>query len=91
VKISANLLDPLGVAWQLWVGNGDPVFRVAEIATDMDADPILVGTRGGGCCARCCAARSPPVCSTRGATAADGPLTQGIGKICGTPCILWRY
>jgi nucleotide-binding universal stress UspA family protein len=44
----ARLIDPLGVTWQLWVGTGDPVSRLDEVATDVDADLIVVGTRGGG-------------------------------------------
>ncbi len=44
----ARLLDPLGVTWQLWIGNGDPVCRLDEIASDVDADLIVVGTHGGG-------------------------------------------
>jgi nucleotide-binding universal stress UspA family protein len=44
----ASLLDPLGLTWQLWVGNGDPVCRLDEIAGDVDADLIVVGTHGGG-------------------------------------------
>jgi nucleotide-binding universal stress UspA family protein len=44
----ARRLDPLGVTWQLWIGNGDPVTRLDEVATDVDADLIVVGTRGGG-------------------------------------------
>jgi nucleotide-binding universal stress UspA family protein len=44
----ARLLDPLGVTWQLWVGSGDPVTRLDEVASDVDADLIVVGTHGGG-------------------------------------------
>ncbi len=44
----ARLLDPLGVTWHLWIGNGDPVCRLDEIATDVDADLVVVGTHGGG-------------------------------------------
>ncbi len=44
----ARLLDPLGLTWQLWIGSGDPVCRLDEVATDVDADLIVVGTRGGG-------------------------------------------
>jgi nucleotide-binding universal stress UspA family protein len=44
----ARLLDPAGVTWQLWVGNGDPVCRLDEIASDVDADLVVVGTHGGG-------------------------------------------
>ncbi len=44
----ARMLDPLGVSWNLWIGSGDPASRLDEVATDVDADLIVVGTHGGG-------------------------------------------
>jgi nucleotide-binding universal stress UspA family protein len=36
------------VSWNLWIGSGDPASRLDEVATDVDADLIVVGTHGGG-------------------------------------------
>jgi nucleotide-binding universal stress UspA family protein len=44
----ARMLDPLGISWDLWIGNGDPACRLDEVAADVDADLIVVGTHGGG-------------------------------------------
>lgn len=41
-------LDPLGVRWRFRVESGDPVQRIDQLATDVDADLIVVGSPGCG-------------------------------------------
>jgi nucleotide-binding universal stress UspA family protein len=40
-------LDPLGIRWRLRIESGDPVQRINQLATAIDADLIVVGS--GGC------------------------------------------
>jgi nucleotide-binding universal stress UspA family protein len=44
----AKILDPIGVTWQLSICSGDPASRLEEMATEVDADLLVVGTHGGG-------------------------------------------
>jgi nucleotide-binding universal stress UspA family protein len=44
----AKILDPIGVTWQLSICTGDPACRLDEMATELDADLLVVGTHGGG-------------------------------------------
>jgi nucleotide-binding universal stress UspA family protein len=44
----ATILDPIGVTWELSICSGDPACRLDEIATELDADLVVVGTHGGG-------------------------------------------
>jgi nucleotide-binding universal stress UspA family protein len=44
----ARMLDPAGITWNLWIGSGDPATRLVEVAADVGADLIVVGTHGGG-------------------------------------------
>jgi nucleotide-binding universal stress UspA family protein len=44
----AKILDPIGVTWQLSICSGDPASRLDEMATEVDADLLVVGTHGGG-------------------------------------------
>ncbi len=45
---AAAALDPLGVPWRMELDSGDPARGLQRIADRVDADLVVIGTRGAG-------------------------------------------